>query len=497
MIWEKISLRTRIYLILTPLVLITLVGGAVMIWYTYQMEGILSDVIDRNVAALQAAEALENALVNQKGFVTYYFLDGDPEWLRQLDEYRRIFEKRLHEVRSLAEDQRQRSAINQIESQYIQYITEKDQVIAHYKAGEREAGARLHRAVRQRFSKTLQLCEEYKALHAKGVQEERQRSHARAEQIRILAGSAITVVLFLGILLAFFLVTYILMPVRRLAMDADREGGASKAGDEVKALDQTVRGLIKDMDHTRSELERSREHLLQAEKMALVGKLAAGVAHSIRNPLTSVKMRLFSLGRSLDLTSIQKEDFYVISEEIRHIDTIVQNFLEFSRPPKLKMQRISPSDIVDMALQLLKHRLESYGVEIALRRQRVLSAVMADPEQLKEVLVNIIVNACESMEGDGLIEIFEEEGHTAALGRVVVLKLKDNGPGIPEAIRDRIFQPFFTTKEEGSGLGLSIAARIVEEHGAWLDLISKEGEGSTFVITIPISPVYGIQGNTG
>ena len=146
--------------------------------------------------------------------------------------------------------------------------------------------------------------------------------------------------------------------------------------------------------------------------MALVGKLAAGMAHSIRNPLTSVKMRLFSLDRTLDLSVTQKEDFDVISEEIRHTDTIVQNFLEFSRPPKLKIQKISPSDVVDMTLRMLKHRLESYDVEIKLDRKHPLPEIQADPEQLKEVLVNLVVNAYEAMERSGTIEIQEAEIET-------------------------------------------------------------------------------------
>ena len=220
--------------------------------------------------------------------------------------------------------------------------------------------------------------------------------------------------------------------------------------------------------------------------MAMVGKLAAGMAHSIRNPLTSVKMRMFSLSRTFDLSTPQKEDFEVITEEIRHIDTIVENFLEFSRPPKLKMQRVSPSDVVDLTIQLLQHRLQSYDVQIKLIRQRALPKIQADPEQLKEVLVNIIVNACEAMEGGGSIIIHEEEGFAEPLERVVVIRLSDNGPGIPKSIQDKVLQPFFTTKDEGTGLGLSIATRIIEEHGGWLDLTSEEGKGATFVITIPV-----------
>ena len=482
--WKRISLRARIYLILSTLVVITMAGGGVMVWYTYRMEGLFTSVIDKNIAAFQAVESLGTALVNQKGFVSYYFQDGDPDWLRQLGEYRQIFKQGLKQAHTLVETEDQKNAIDRIESEYIRYINSKDGVIAHYRAGERETGARLHKDVRDHFFKILDLCEEYKDLNRKMIREARDNSNAQAGKLRIIAGTAVFVVIFLALLLTLILVKQILGPVQRLAIEADREGAPRESGNEVKALSHSVHGLIKRVDHTHSELEKSREHLLQAEKMALVGKLAAGLAHSVRNPLTSVKMRLFSLGRTLELSVPQKEDFDVISEEIRHIDTIVQNFLEFSRPPKLTMQKVSPSEVVDLVLQLLKHRLQSYDVKIKLNRQRPLLKIQVDPEQLKEVLVNLIVNSCEAMERGGLIQIYEHEDLDDPLGRVMI-HLTDNGPGIPESIQEKIFQPFFTTKEEGTGLGLSIVARIVEEHGGKVDLESKEGEGASFIITLP------------
>ena len=239
------------------------------------------------------------------------------------------------------------------------------------------------------------------------------------------------------------------------------------------------------MDETRTELERSKEHLLQAEKLALVGKLAAGMAHSIRNPLTSVKMRLFSLRRTLDVSDTQEEDLDVISEEIRHLDNIVGNFLEFSRPPKIKKQNVSPSDVVDMALELLRHRLDSYEAEVTLKRRQRLPVVSVDAEQLKEVLVNLLVNACEATGGAVRIEITEEQTTLEPFGDVVRIQVKDDGPGIPEDNVKRVFDPFFSTKEEGTGLGLSIADRILKDHGGTLTVISKEGEGATFIMTIP------------
>ena len=456
-----------------------------MIWHTYQMDSLLKGIIDMNLAALQAAEGLQNALVNQKGFVSYYFLDGNPDWLKELEEYRRAFKDRLSEVRKLARTATDRETLDQIASGYAKYIRDKDQVIALYKAGEREEGAKLHWKVRSHFFKIRDLCEEYQNVHKRRINLARTESEIQANRLRIIAATTVWTAIVLGALLAFVLTRQILNPLRRLALGGHGAGGAVESKDEVKAVSRRVRSLMEDMGQTRIELERSQEHLLQSGKLALVGRLAAGMAHSIRNPLTSVKMRLFSMGRTLELSVTQEDDFEVISAEIRHIDNIVQNFLEFSRPPKLKMQKVSPSDVVDMALQLLRHRLESYNAHVKLNRQRRLPEIMADPEQLKEVLANLLVNAGEAMEDGGRIVVSEQDGLIEPLGRVVVIQVKDNGPGVPQAIQDKLFEPFYSTKEDGTGLGLSIAARIVEEHGGWLNLRSQEGKGATFTITLP------------
>jgi signal transduction histidine kinase len=485
--WRKINVRVRIYTVLTALVVITLAGGLIMVWYTYRMENLLSDLVDKNLAAYQAAEALESALIHQKGDISYFLLDGDPQWLEHLDAYRKVFEERLDEARALTPSESQKQILHRIESEYLRYMILKDQVIEFYKAGDTETGARLHKEVRKHFSTVLKLCGQYKESYTRRIAQIKEKSYAQAERLRLIAGTAVLVVLLLGVILAFVLVNDILEPLRRLAHEANPGARPEEAGDEVKALSRSVRGLIEGIDQTQTELEKSREHLLQAEKMAVVGKLAAGMAHSIRNPLTSVKMRLFSLDRSLDLTPQQKEDFQVISEEVLHMDGLLQSFLEFSRPPKLRMQDISPSEIVDLALKLMIYRLESYQVRVQIERKEPLPVIQADPERLKEVLVNIMVNACEAMKGGGSILIREERASDASLGEVAVVRIIDTGPGIADSLNAKVFEPFFTTKEEGSGLGLSIAARIVEEHGGRLDLESREGQGAEFSLILPVT----------
>jgi signal transduction histidine kinase len=476
---------------LLALILITFAGGLVLVWYTYQIEGLLSAIIHKNIAAYQAAAALETALVNQKGFVSYYFIDGDPAWLRQLGEYRQIFRERLRSARALAGDDAQKEAINQIGEEYNLYISAKDRLISLYEMGERQAGSELHPEVRQSFFEILDLCENYKDMNSKQIIQARKTSQTQAKQLRIIAGSAIFIDFILGALLATVLARSILGPIRRLTQEADRNTEEYQSTDEIQALNHSVRSLMEDVDQTKFELEKSREHLLQSEKMAMIGKLAAGMAHSIRNPFTSVKMRLFSLNRSLELSDTQKEDFEVISKEIRQIDTIVQNFLEFSRPPNLEMQRISLSAVVDSVMQLLEHRLKSYDVDIQIHRRQPLPEMMVDPEQMKEVFVNLVVNSCEAIKKGGRIVIHEEVTVTRPLGKVAMIRVSDNGPGFHDSIKDKILQPFFTTKEEGTGLGLSIAARIIEEHRGRLDITSKNGEGATFIITLPLKePVF-------
>jgi signal transduction histidine kinase len=489
--WKYISLRARIFLLVAALILTALVGGLVTIWHTGATDDLFTTLIDKNISSFQAAEGLEIALLSQKGYLTYYFLDGNPEWLQKLKENHQSFLQWLRKAHNSATTPVMTEILNKIDSKYKDYIARREEVINLYKTGNRDQGAKLHWEIRHQFLEIYDLCENYKLVNQGIISQIKNESLAQARFIKTLALIVMPSVVLLGLLLTYILIKQLLEPIRQLSRETGLGPGPGEK-DEVQALSRRVHDLIENVDQAQTKLERSQEHLVQSEKMAMVGKLAAGVAHSIRNPLTSVKMRLFSMGRTLELSPTHQEDFEVIAEEIRHIDNIVANFLEFSRPPKLMMQKVSPSDVVDMALQLLRHRLESYNVEVQLKRSRALPEVWADPDQLKEVLVNLLTNACEAMKGGGSIVIQEGETFLQSIGQVVTIQVSDNGPGIPEAVQDKIFQPFFTTKEEGTGLGLSIATRILGEHGGWLDLDSQEGRGTTFTINLPYRKIqYG------
>jgi signal transduction histidine kinase len=482
----RLSLRVHIFSLLAAIVAVALAGGAMVLWYTHKADALLSGVLDRDLTAYEASGRLVDALLEQRGLTTYYFLDGDPRWLERLERSGAGFETLLARARALAPDAEAQTLVGAIESGYLHYTQGRGAVLALYHDGRRDEGAALHQGIRAQYAQVLQLCQDHRDLHEARL---RQAGQAGRQRMAVVSGAALgfmPVALSLVGVLAFVLVRHVLRPIHSLAEAMDLT--APGPGNEITALGRRVRDLLQDVGAARHKLEKSREHLVQAEKWALTGKLAASVAHSIRNPLTSVKIRLFSLGRSLRLSDEQREDFEVITEEIGHIDAIARNFLDFSRPAKPHKQLVGAGEVVRAALTLMRHRLESYGVEVDLRIPAEPCPVMADPEQLKEVLVNLLVNACEAMTvltGGGRIEITVERGYADPLGNVVVMRVADTGPGIPPALREQVFQPFFSSKEEGTGLGLAIARRIVEEHGGWITAKSREGGGAQFSITLP------------
>jgi len=484
---RKPGIITRIFGMLLLLLGTTLGMGAISIWYAGQFNGMVNRVIVEDFPLLQAAREIETSLVNQKGLVTYYFLDGDPKWLNELAVHRQAFMDWLNQALAVDQAPEQKKLLLNIQKKYEIYITGKDQVIALYKKGDRMTGEALHWKVREQFFELKGLAGDYKRASELKIQKALEESREKVQRLAAAAIAFMTIALIFAGLLVFIMISQIFLPIRKLSRETAviDEPVAPASGDEFRLLRTRVHGLMEHIDRTRSELEQSQELLMNSEKMALVGKLSTEVAHSIRNPMTSINMRLFSLKRNIDLTEVQKEDFEVVAEEMRRLDNIVRNFLEFSRPHKLKKQRINISSVVDMTLDLLVYRLELHSIKVIRKQDASLPLIEADPELLKEVFVNLMVNACEAIENGGEVTITEQEGVAENIGRAVVVKVADNGPGMSEELQKRVLEPFETTKPQGTGLGLFIAVRIVKEHGGTLELHSTEGQGTTFILTFP------------
>ena len=235
------------------------------------------------------------------------------------------------------------------------------------------------------------------------------------------------------------------------------------------------------------QLVQSHAIIERQEKLASLGVLAAGVAHEIRNPLTAIKARLFSHQRRLNKGSAEFEDAVVIGAEINRLERIVKDFLEFARPSEPQLIRLTAEPVLRDIRNLLAPQLEKRNISLRIDETSGAS-FEADPQQLKQVLINLVQNAAESIDQRGAVTLRARSATARLNGHpqpVIILETQDTGKGIPPDVQKRLFDPFFSTKESGAGLGLSIAARIVEKHGGALEFQTQVNRGTTFGIILP------------
>ncbi|MEW5803330.1 MAG: ATP-binding protein [bacterium] len=232
------------------------------------------------------------------------------------------------------------------------------------------------------------------------------------------------------------------------------------------------------------DLRKTQEQLIQSSRLSALGQLAAGVAHEIRNPLTSIRILIHALMEKLSPEDIRREDIEVIENEIERINQIIKQFLDFARPRKPKMEGVDINKLILDTLLLLSHELMEQEVYIE-KELLPLPCLPADREQIRQIFLNLILNAVQAMPGGGRLKV-----STAQKDSLVIVSFQDEGKGIPDDIKEKLFEPFFTTKEEGIGLGLSITRRIVEDHRGKIEVESAEGEGTTFSIMLPVAQNY-------
>jgi signal transduction histidine kinase len=231
-----------------------------------------------------------------------------------------------------------------------------------------------------------------------------------------------------------------------------------------------------------ARLKGTLEAAARSERLAALGRLASGVAHEIRTPLTSLKLFLQSVQEEIAVSPDQSEDYRIAMRQVARIEATINHFLNFARPQAPVLVEIDFARLVDDALEVVQPRANQQEVEVERRIEPCLAKVRGDVRQLGEVLVNLFVNALEAMPDGGRLTIAVAAEPHASWVRIDVA---DAGPGIPQEDLDRLFEPFYTTKAAGSGLGLAITSGIVDRHGGSIHVESRLGHGTTFSVRLP------------
>ncbi|HET9178579.1 MAG TPA: ATP-binding protein [Terriglobia bacterium] len=249
---------------------------------------------------------------------------------------------------------------------------------------------------------------------------------------------------------------------------------------------ERYRQVADQLRETNKQLEQVQAEARRSERLAALGQLSAGLAHEIRNPLGVIKGSAETLGRKLPTADpVARELAEYISSEVNRLNSLVSRFLSFAKPLELKKQPEDISQIVEHALKAAQERWPGSTVQVERDYSSGLPAVPADAELAEQVFKNLVFNAYEAMEPTGGTLRVEVSKEFSDGRRGVEIAFSDTGPGVPQELREQIFNPFFTTKSNGVGLGLSIVSKIVDDHGGWIRVEPGRESGACFRVFLP------------
>ena len=263
----------------------------------------------------------------------------------------------------------------------------------------------------------------------------------------------------------------------------------AKREDDIGKLGRQFNEMVEQLERNRSLIEElHRRDMGRAEHLATLGELAAGLAHEIRNPLAGIAGVVDVMARELPAESISRTVLGDVQNEILRIQNILNDLLSYARPRPPTFHPANLNTTIEQAVLMARQQVRARPVEVLFAPNTSLPLVCHDPALVQQVVLNLVLNGIQAIPNEGKVEITIAQEDQKAL-----IVVKDNGKGIsPEAL-PKIFKPFFTTRKEGTGLGLSLASGIVQSHGGSIEALSTPGQGTQFRIHLPIERPKKVQ----
>jgi signal transduction histidine kinase len=473
---------------------IILAGGFLIISYIYRLQDQTTALIDQNVRSARTAKELTLSLYDLRAASLTYLFDRSPERIAALDTKQTDFLLLLEDAKASANSAEETQLLQQISalfSNYQQtltnalelhrkgYIGQPNKLIVH-------ASQDLINTIEEKTNAFLSSNETAQAAYEETIQ--KNDNIIRTAMYAMGIGG-----ILMGLVLGWLIARIILNPIYRLVLKVRDAAGSEvvehikmSPGKELEELDQHINRLISRINQAHEDLQRNRELLDRSSKLAAIGKIAPALAHEIRNPLTAVKMLIYAMMQEPDLDEEKKHDLEIITHEIARVEGFLQNFLKYARPAKPQMQVVEIVPVLQETLQLMHPRFRQANIKVTEIHENGSMKMKADPDMIKQVVMNLVLNAVESMGQDGELTVATNVMADDPDNKIFRLSVIDTGPGIPDDIRESLFDPFVKGKDQGIGLGLSISQRIVELHHGWITATNNSGRGATFTIHLPL-----------
>jgi signal transduction histidine kinase len=463
--------------ILVSLLLLALCSLAAV--FLYQQQATTAAMLEENVSSTQIANDLKDTLIQ----LAAKLREGNEK--TEL-EHQRI-RKQMDLARAHADKPRERELVDKLDQSLQRYFSLWDN-LSRQTADQRVKTAKQGERILE--GEAMARCSELQIFNADQI---RQSEYAHRATVNGVITGLLGVGLIGavgGVLLGYRVARQLRHSIYHLRVRV--QDAASKLGQDLPAVDleedgdllqiqQQMQGVVRDIEDVVQKLQQREREVLRAEQLAALGQLAAGVAHEIRNPLTSIKLLVQTLREEFEVRGTPAEDLHVMEMEIRRVERCLQSFLDFARPPKPDFKPLDVTLPISQTLALIAGRARKQDVKLEFTPTTAPMLVTADAEQLQQLLVNLALNALDAMPRGGTLRIDVQE---TASGQIE-LTTRDTGPGIAARVLPNLFKPFVSTKETGIGLGLVTSRRIAETHGGTLHAANLPAGGACFTLRLP------------
>jgi len=486
--WKTIVAPT----VLVSLLWITISGATT--YYIHWVSKSHARLLDENLSTIRAAGAMQDISCRLLVLATETAWKESDEPDVEFRELQAAFRRHLSDARRTSFSQGEQDLIASIEERFLVFCGHVNRLVQSRAAsgspavpsGEKEKASRLARAITERCRQLLELDDRLL------MQSTAQNSEVGVSFNLIRLGFLI-VGPILGVLLGLRVARGLHQSISQISInlqDATGELGQEvgrvevHTSDSLPALRQQVEAVSVAIRQVVEQLQATRSQAIRAERLAAVGELAAGVAHELRNPLTSVKLLFQMSAQESPDGALGSAQLEVVQNEIARMERTIQGLLDFARPPQLTRVQHDLRTTIRRALNLVEGRARHQNVTIAEEIPPTTILVDGDPEQLDQVFVNLLLNGIEAMPCGGTLHVaLDADPEAPGMCRVT---FRDSGSGIPPPVLDRMFEPFVTGKEHGTGLGLAVSHRIIVEHGGTLHAANLKPSGAMFTVLLPL-----------
>jgi signal transduction histidine kinase len=498
-------MKTRLFVRLTgpimALSLVPLAAGAVAAWQVQRSQKNASDTLARNVASMRAAEELVLAIRDVQAKLFRFLLTENREYLEEVPPLRQTIDRWLAVTERTAVTDKERQFLGRVKKGFESFFPKFEHLL------KQSPPVGLLRRVREMVEdntppgETLQPAQDYLDFIEEEISSSNAANQRVAERMALgllllgVCGPASGLLAGYGISRAVSRsIVRLSVPIRDAAGKLDEiVGPITLAGRwSLDELENVLRTIAERIGAVIERLQQSEREARQAEHLAAVGQMAAGIAHELRNPLMPMKILVQAAAEREPTPGLDGGDLAVLEQEITRLERSIQTFLDFARPPRVEKRTFDIGVVARQVIDLLAPRAAQQRVRIECRLPAEPILILADVGQVRQVMVNLLHNALDAVPHGGEVQVEIAVSQTAlegndAKGCWLTLRVSDTGCGLPAGLGQRIFEPFVSTKETGLGLGLSICQRIVKAHEGDIQAANRPGGGAVFTVRLPLA----------